>query len=99
MAPLLLFLACAVATLAPDAQPETSPAPDLTGATGSTSMVASADGSALYAVSADDGVVVRLDVATGAATTLSLPGEPSRITRVNDRIYVTLRAERAVVEL
>lgn len=99
MVALLLLLACEIAAVDSEAQAEHIAAPDPTVATGSTSMVASKDGAALYAVSADDGIVVRFDIASGAAASLSLPGEPSRIARMNGRIYVTLRAERAVVEL
>lgn len=68
-------------------------------ATGSTTLVASADGKALYAVNVDEGTVSRFEPATGALSTVSVGAEPSRIARTKDRIFVTLRAETAVVVL
>ena len=68
-------------------------------ATGSRAMITSSDYSALYVATADDGVVSRVDLQTQAATTLDVGGEPTRAARIDDRVFVTLRTERAIVEM
>lgn len=70
-----------------------------TSRSGSGVLVGSADGAALYGVFADEGLVGRVDVATGAATTLAVGAMPSRIARLGDRLVVSLRGERALVVL
>ncbi len=67
--------------------------------TGSSTLIASADGSALYAVNVDEGTVSRFEPATGVTTTLPVGLQPSRIARTKDRVFVTLRGERAVAVL
>ena len=57
------------------------------------------DGSALYAPLVDDGVVARMDLATGAVERVDVGEEPTRLTRVGDRVLVTLRNERAIAVL
>ncbi|MCA9493442.1 MAG: c-type cytochrome [Myxococcales bacterium] len=63
--------------------------------TGSTTVVAR--GSTLYAVNTWDGTLVRTDTAAGVSDELVLGGEPTRIARVGDELWITLRAERSVV--
>lgn len=65
----------------------------------SQAMVTSEDFSALYVAGGDDDVVVRIDAETLAVSPIALLGEPTRVTRIRDRLLVTLRAARAVVEL
>ncbi len=72
---------------------------DKTFATGSSTLVGSADGKALYAVNVDEGTVSRFVPATGLLSTVSVGSEPTRIARTKTQIFVTLRAERAVVVL
>ncbi len=72
---------------------------DHTFSTGSSTIIGSTDGEALYAVNLDEGTVSRFQPATGALTTVQVGAEPARIARTGDRIFVTLRAERAVAVL
>lgn len=67
--------------------------------TGSQSIVAAEDASAVYAVDGDNGAVLREDLESGNLSSLEVGREPSRITRVGERLFVTLRAERAIVVL
>jgi hypothetical protein len=58
---------------------------------------------ALYAANTDDGSIVRYDLDTGTVSPISVGltagAEPTRIAQVGSRVYVTLRAERAVAVL
>lgn len=67
--------------------------------TGSHTLATSRDFGALYAVSADEGAVSVFDLGRQAAHALPLPGEPTRIARAGERLFVSLRAERAVAVL
>lgn len=67
--------------------------------TGSSTIIGSADGSALYAVNLDEGTVSRFEPATGGLGTVSVGIDPARIARTKDRVFVTLRAERAIAVL
>lgn len=67
--------------------------------TGSQTAVGSTDHTAVYVVDADAGALQRVDVSTGAITSVALGGEPSRVARAGDRVYVTLPDQRAVVLL
>lgn len=66
---------------------------DPTHPTGSQTMIASADQRSLYAADAENGVVVIQDVASGAISTVEVGAEPARITRIGERVLVTLRGE------
>lgn len=63
--------------------------------TGSSTIIASAGHDALFAVEADAGLVARV-TPDGAVTTFEAAGEPTRIARAGDRVFVTLRTERQV---
>lgn len=67
--------------------------------TGSQAMAVSHDFGALYVASPDEGVVGRIDVDANFLRELEVGGEPTRIARIGERVLVTLRAERAVLEL
>ena len=66
---------------------------------GSQGMVSSSNRTALYVATGDDGVVTRVDVATGQAVQTRVEGEPTRAARIGDRVFVTLRTERSLLEL
>lgn len=68
-------------------------------ATGSQSIANSADFKAVYAVSEDDGVVARLDLETQQVFVLELGGEPTRIARNAEHVFVTLRNQRSIAVL
>src|SRR5262245_5717179 len=74
------------------------PPPYLDGPVSST-VVASPDGEALYAVNVDEGSVSRYDLPSEQVDTLDLGSEPTRITRSEQRLFVTLRGQREVVAL
>ncbi|MBK6683806.1 MAG: hypothetical protein IPG45_04980 [Deltaproteobacteria bacterium] len=86
--PLILPLACSSPTLDDSRHP-----------TGSRTLATSTSYQTLYAVSADEGVVSRVPSALGAISGLMIGGEPTRIARAQDRIFVTLRAQRQVAVL
>lgn len=67
--------------------------------TGSSTIINSSDHTALYAVNVDEGTVSRFDVATGAVTQIEVGREPTRLTRAAGKVYVTLRADRAIAML
>ena len=69
------------------------------GTTSSQALSMSADKTALYVATGDDDVVARLDLPSFTASRVDVPGEPTRVTRVGDRVLVTLRTQRAVLEL
>lgn len=83
--PLLLLLAGCAAELR-----------DPTFATGSRTLVADAAHDAVYVVDTDGGRLVRHDPATGATVAVDVGLEPTRVARAGERLFVTLRAERAV---
>src|SRR5437870_1979820 len=64
--------------------------------TGSQAMVSSTSFSALYAANPDDGTLVRFNTQDKSILRGTIGQEPTRVARVRDRLYVTLRAERAV---
>ena len=68
-------------------------------ATGSQAIANSADYKAVYAVSEDDGVIARLDVETQKVFELELGGEPARVTRNADHVFVSLRNQRSIAVL
>src|SRR5438874_11250669 len=61
------------------------------------SLITSSDQSALYAAEPDEGLIsiLKLD-GTSAPAAIQVSGEPTRIARANGRVFVTLRAERAL---
>ena len=89
------FLACPLLVLAACTSP-TEPGKASRFADTSGTMIASDDGSVLYTANVDEGTVTRLDIATGAAVTLDLDGEPSRLAGFGKKMLVTLRDRRAV---
>jgi hypothetical protein len=64
--------------------------------TGSQAIVASSSFSALYVANPDDDTVIRYSPSDGSTIRRTVGREPTRIARVKDRLFVTLRAERAV---
>ena len=89
----LAAAALVLSACAPDAAEELSPP------AGGPPMVVSSDGSALYVAGADDDLVARVDAETLEVVRAEVPGEPTRVARIGDRILVTLRAERTLLEL
>ena len=67
--------------------------------TGSGAMATSSNFSALYTANAAEGTVTRVDTATNEAVEVDVGEEPARIARTKDKVFVTLRAERAVAVL
>lgn len=68
-------------------------------ATGSRTIVASSDYQAVFAVNTDEGTVSRVSVDGSTVTSTEVGLEPTRIARAGDRVWVTLRGERAVAVL
>jgi DNA-binding beta-propeller fold protein YncE/cytochrome c peroxidase len=88
VAPLLALVACG------------SGLSETTFPTGSQTVVSSAEHTALYVVDEDGGKVHRYAAAGGGAvTSVTVGSRPSRLARVGDRVFVTLRGERALAEL
>ena len=67
--------------------------------TGSSTLISSADFSHLYVVDTDGSAVASIDIATNSVETITVGLEPTRIARAGERIFVTLRGERAVAIL
>lgn len=67
--------------------------------TGSQAMTASSDYDALYVANVDHGTVSRVDPARGETAQIEVGAEPTRVARAKDRVFVTLRGERAVAVL
>src|SRR5688572_21870829 len=67
--------------------------------TGSQAMVASSDFEALYVANVDHGTVSRVDPGASRYDTIEVGLEPTRIARAGNRVFVTLRGERAVAVL
>lgn len=67
-------------------------------ATGS-NMLATDAGGLLFAVNPDSGTLTRVDPITRATTEVDVGTEPSRVTVAGDRVFVSLRGERALVRL
>lgn len=65
----------------------------------STTMVQSADGRWVFTLDRDNGTVVRLDTQTDTVEVVFVGPWPSRLTRVGERLLVSLRGARTVVEL
>jgi mono/diheme cytochrome c family protein len=59
-------------------------------------MVASSDYKALYVANQDHGTISRIDPSTRSVKEIEAGAEPTRIARAGKRVFVTLRAERAV---
>ena len=68
-------------------------------ATGSQAMVAGSNYESLYVANAELNTVSYVDVKTGEYAEVEVGKEPTRIARANDRVFVTLRGERAVAVL
>lgn len=64
--------------------------------TGSQSMTADSSYSALYVTNTDKGRISRVKPGSTYVGHLDLGGEPTRIARSGDRLFVTLRADRSV---
>jgi len=67
--------------------------------TGSNTVVASSDFSALHVVDTDGGAIATVSVSDESVSTVSVGLEPTRLARAGNRIFATLRAERAVAVL
>lgn len=63
---------------------------------GSQTIVAAASGRTVYTVNVDEGTISRLD-GQGVVQEFAVGIQPTRIARAGDRIFVTLRGERAMV--
>ncbi len=66
---------------------------------GSQAMISAHDYSALYVANAEEGIVSRVATPDLTVAQTSVGGEPTRLARINDRVFVTLRAERSILEL
>lgn len=66
-------------------------------ATGSASVLATAG--RVWNVNPDAGTISRTDPQTGATVEFPVGGEPTRLAVLGDRLFVTLRGERALAEL
>ncbi len=77
----------------------TSTLRDTTFATGSATILSNADHDAVYVVDTDGGQVVRFHPATGERSAVAVGVGPSRLARVENRVFVTLRGERSVAVL
>lgn len=66
---------------------------------GSQGLVTSQDFKALYVANAAEDSITRVDAKSMAVQETPLPGEPTRLARINDRIFASLRTERSIVEL
>lgn len=67
--------------------------------TGSSRVATSSDYNALYVANTDHGTVSTVTTEALDVTALDVGGEPTRIARAKDRVFVTLRLERAVAVL
>ncbi len=67
--------------------------------TGSQTAISSRDLGAVLVVDEDHGAVSRFVVADGSVTSVEVGGQPERIARSGNRVFVTLRAEGAVAVL
>lgn len=67
--------------------------------TGSSPLVASARRDALYVVNADQGTLARVVPGEGRTAEIAVGNEPTRVTRIGDRLLVTLRRDRAIAEV
>jgi DNA-binding beta-propeller fold protein YncE len=70
--------------------------PDGRHPTGSQSITTSQSYSALFVANTTEGSVSKVDVSSGLVGQIDVGQEPTRIARARDRLFVTLRAERAV---
>lgn len=64
--------------------------------TGSTTMVTARQSPVLYAVNVDEGTLGRIDAESGDLDQVDLGSEPTRVARVGDELWVTLRGERSI---
>jgi YVTN family beta-propeller protein len=65
-------------------------------ASNSQSLTVSADGRTVYIVGTDDQTLFAHDLERDSTATLEIGARPSRITRVGDRLFATLRGERSI---
>jgi DNA-binding beta-propeller fold protein YncE len=63
--------------------------------TGSQTIATSSDYSALYIANTAENTVTRLPI-DGTPVEVAVEGEPSRVARIDERVFVTLRANRAI---
>lgn len=68
-------------------------------ATGSRTLVDTPGTGRLYTVNVDEGTVSRLDPERSTTDEIPVGSEPVRIARAGERLYVTLKGQRQVVEL
>jgi len=66
---------------------------------GSQGLITSQDYTALYVANAEEGSITRVDAVSMQTQETALPGEPTRLARIGDRIFASLRTERCIVEL
>lgn len=62
----------------------------------SSALATSQDGGSIFVADADNGSLARINTATGATDRVLLGLEPTRVARIGDTLYVTLRAERSI---
>lgn len=86
------LLAITVGACGPALQDEQHP-------TGSSTLVPSAQSEALYSVNTDQGTISKLDIATNTVVEIDVGLEPTRLARVGDELWVTLRGERKIAVL
>ena len=67
--------------------------------TGSSTLVSSARHDALYVVNTDQGTLARVTPGTGRTSEVVVGHQPTRVTRVGDRLLVTLKGDRSIAEV
>ena len=67
--------------------------------TGSASLVASSDYSSVYVVEPDSGTLAIVGLDSESIQNVELGGEPTRVTRSGERVFVSLRTERQIAVL
>ncbi len=64
--------------------------------TGSSTIAASRTHDVVYNVNVDEGTLSRTDLVSNEVREVAVGGEPTRVARVKDELWVTLKAERGV---
>ncbi len=76
-----------------------SQAEDARNPMGSQGLITSQDYKALYVANAEEGSITRVDAVSMQTQETELPGEPTRLARIDHRVFASLRTERCIVEL
>ena len=95
----ILVLALVLASCSPEETEDLGPSHSNDISLGSTegqALVSSSDAKALFVVNAVENMITRVQLADRSTTFIPLEGEPSRITRANGLILVSLRTARQI---